>query len=245
MTAFSANLNKIALLRNTRDCGYPSLESAARWCLDAGAHGITVHPRPDRRHTRPADVTLLRALTRSRRVEFNIEGYPDESFLGLVIANRPDQCTLVPDEPDQRTSDHGWDCARHLELLTRVCTRLKAAGIRVSLFIDPEPAAAAQAAAAGADRVELYTEPYALAYPTSDRAAVLARYRTTAEAATRAGLGINAGHDLNLTNLAEFLAIVPKVEEVSIGHALISDALELGMAEAVRRYVAVCVGAKG
>jgi pyridoxine 5-phosphate synthase len=240
MTSFSANLNKVALIRNTRDGGNPSVLRAAELCLGAGAHGITVHPRPDRRHTRPQDVADLRALTRARGVEFNIEGYPDEAFLSLVCATVPEQCTLVPDEPGQRTSDHGWDCGAHRDLLTRVCARLRGAGIRVSVFVDPDPAQPPIAATCGAHRVELYTEPYARAFASSDRASVLARYRATAEAALHAGLGVNAGHDLTLGNLGAFLAAVPRVAEVSIGHALISDALELGFPEAVRRYVAIC-----
>jgi pyridoxine 5-phosphate synthase len=244
MTAFSANLNKVALLRNTRDTGYPDILRAARACIAAGAHGITVHPRPDQRHTRPQDVTALRALTRELDVEFNIEGYPDEAFLALVCAVVPEQCTLVPDEPGQRTSDHGWDCQTHQQQLTRVVARLKANRIRTSIFLDPEPAQVAHAAATGTDRVELYTEPYARAFATTDRAAVLSRYRATATAARAAGIALNAGHDLNLDNLGAYLDAVPWTDEVSIGHALVSDALDLGWSEAVRRYVAICTAAR-
>jgi pyridoxine 5-phosphate synthase len=240
MTAFSANLNKIALLRNTRDNGLPDVARMARLCVAAGAAGITVHPRPDERHTRPGDVRELRLLTRELCVEFNIEGYPTNDFLRLVQDVRPEQCTLVPDAPDQKTSDHGWDVAAHRELLQRIIPPLRDSGIRVSLFIDPDPAAIALVPATGAHRIELYTEPYARAFPTADKSASLAQYAATAAAAHRLGLGVNAGHDLNLDNLGEFLSRVPHVEEVSIGHALIADALELGMTEAVRRYVAIC-----
>ncbi len=240
MTAFSANLNKIALLRNTRDNGLPDVCHFARLCIAAGAAGITVHPRPDERHSRPADVRDLRQLTREAGVEFNIEGFPTDDFLRLVHEVRPEQCTLVPDAPDQRTSDHGWDVVAQAELLKRVVPAMRAAGIRVSIFIDPDPAAMPLVPQTGADRIELYTEPFAKAFPTSDRAASLAQYAAAAMAAHRVGLGINAGHDLNLDNLGPFLQSVPNVKEVSIGHALISDALELGMSEAVRRYVAIC-----
>ncbi len=245
MTAFSANLNKIALVRNTRDNGIPDLARLARLCVAAGAAGITVHPRPDERHTRPGDVRDLRLLTRELRVEFNIEGYPTDDFLRLVHEVRPEQCTLVPDAPDQKTSDHGWDVATHTELLQRIVPPLRAAGIRVSLFMDPDPLAIPLVPITGAHRIELYTEPYARAFQTAGKAASLAQYATTAEAAHLLGLGVNAGHDLNLDNLGEFLSRVPHVEEVSIGHALIADALELGMTEAVRRYVAICQSSAG
>lgn len=240
MTAFSANLNKIALLRNTRDNGLPDVLHFARLCVSAGAAGITVHPRPDERHTRLSDVRLLRQLTRELNVEFNIEGYPTDDFLRLVHEVHPEQCTLVPDAPDQKTSDHGWDVVAQADLLKRVVPPLRSAGIRVSIFMDPAPELMPLVPATGADRIELYTEPYARAFATTDRAASLALYAATAEAAQRVGLGVNAGHDLNLDNLGPFLRTVPHVEEVSIGHALIADALELGMAEAVRRYVAIC-----
>ncbi|MEK6257628.1 MAG: pyridoxine 5'-phosphate synthase [Planctomycetota bacterium] len=240
MTVFSANLNKVALLRNTRDNGLPDVARITRLCVAAGADGITVHPRPDERHTRPGDVRELRLLTRELCVEFNIEGYPTDDFLRLVHEVRPEQCTLVPDAPDQKTSDHGWDVAAHRELLQRIVPPLRAAGIRVSLFMDPDPAAIPLVSATGAHRIELYTEPYARAFPTTDKAGSLAQYAATADAAHRLGLGVNAGHDLNLDNLGEFLSRVPHVEEVSIGHALIADALELGMTEAVRRYVSIC-----
>ncbi len=240
MTAFSANLNKIALLRNTRDNGIPDVIHFARLCVAAGAAGLTVHPRPDERHTRPSDVYALRKLTRELNVEFNIEGYPTDEFLRLVLEVRPEQCTLVPDAPDQKTSDHGWDVVTQADLLQRVVPPLAAAGIRVSIFMDPAPELMPLVPATGAHRIELYTEPYATSFATLDQATSLAQYAASAEAARRAGLGVNAGHDLNLDNLGPFLSNVPHVEEVSIGHALIADALELGMTEAVRRYVVIC-----
>ena len=240
MTAFSANLNKIALLRNTRDNRLPDIGRMARLCVAAGAAGITVHPRPDERHTRPSDVRELRLLTQQFQVEFNIEGYPTDDFLRLVHEVHPEQCTLVPDAPDQKTSDHGWDVAAHGDLLQRIIPPLRAAGIRVSLFMDPDPEAMSLVLATGAHRIELYTEPYAVAFPTAARAASIAQYAAAARAARSNGLGVNAGHDLNLDNLSDFLSQVPHVQEVSIGHALIADALELGMTEAVRRYVAIC-----
>ncbi len=240
MTAFSANLNKIALLRNTRDNGLPDVLHFARLCVAAGAAGITVHPRPDERHTRPGDVHELRRLTYELGVEFNLEGYPTDEFLRLVLEVRPEQCTLVPDAPDQKTSDHGWDVAAQTELLARVVAPLRAAGIRVSIFMDPTPDAMPLIPVTGADRIEIYTEPYATAFTTPERGAVLVQYAAAARAAHQAGLGVNAGHDLTLDNLGSFLHAVPNVAEVSIGHALIADALELGMSEAVRRYVAIC-----
>ncbi|MBA2479883.1 MAG: pyridoxine 5'-phosphate synthase [Planctomycetes bacterium] len=240
MTAFSANLNKIAMLRNTRDNGIPDVGRLGRICLGAGAAGLTVHPRPDQRHTRPADVHGLRALTSEQGAEFNVEGYPTDDFIALVCAARPEQCTLVPDWPGQRTSDHGWDAASHVELLKRISARLKSNGIRVSVFLDPEPAQIPHVAAVGADRIELYTEPYARAFAAGATDAVLERYRATAGAAQAAGLGVNAGHDLSLANLGAFLTAVPGILEVSIGHALVAEALEFGMAETVRRYRAIC-----
>lgn len=240
MTAFSANLNKVALLRNTRDNGLPDVCRFARLCVAAGAAGITVHPRPDERHTRPSDVHELRQLTRELDVEFNIEGYPTDDFLRLVHVVRPEQCTLVPDAPDQRTSDHGWDVVAQSELLQQVIPPLRAAGIRVSVFMDPTPDAMPLVVATQAHRIELYTEPYASDFATPRHDASLAQYAAAARAAQQVGLGVNAGHDLNLDNLGPFLRAVPHVEEVSIGHALIADALELGMSEAVRQYVAIC-----
>jgi pyridoxine 5-phosphate synthase len=242
MTAFSANLNKIALLRNTRDNGIPDPVAIGRLCLGAGADGLTVHPRPDQRHTRPEDVRALRLLTAEMGAEFNIEGYPSGDFLALVVAAKPEQCTLVPDLPGQRTSDHGWDVHSHASLLRAAIAELKRAKVRVSLFMDPDPSQTPLAAEVGADRVELYTEPYAHAFASSGRDASLRSYRDAAVAAQAAGLGVNAGHDLSLANLRPFLAAVPSVLEVSIGHALIAEAIEFGIAETVRRYRAICRG---
>ncbi|HZF20811.1 MAG TPA: pyridoxine 5'-phosphate synthase [Burkholderiales bacterium] len=238
MTLLSANLNKVALLRNTRTIGIPDVARAARIVLDAGAHGITVHPRPDGRHVRANDVRELAEIVRARRgAEFNIEGNPFHGLLEFVREVRPAQCTLVPDETGAFTSDHGWDLGRDAVRLSPVMSELKALGVRVSLFMDPVPAAMAKAAELGADRVELYTEPYARAFGGAERQATLRGYAEAARAAQAAGLGVNAGHDLNVDNLPAFLSGVPGVLEVSIGHALIADALEWGLAEAVRRYL--------
>lgn len=239
MTRLSVNLNKIALVRNARPLDIPSVTRMATLALDAGAHGITVHPRPDSRHIRADDVFALAKLLRQRPDrEFNIEGNPFHNVMELVHAVRPHQCTLVPDDPGASTSDHGWNLARDADLLRPVIADLHAWGVRVSLFMDPDPDAMAAAAAVGADRVELYTEPYANAWLSGESEASLAAYAATARAATAAGLGINAGHDLSLDNLPPFLAAVPGLLEVSIGHALTADALELGMAGAVRAYLA-------
>ncbi len=238
MTVLSVNLNKVALLRNTRAIGIPSVVHAARIALGAGAQGITVHPRPDGRHVRAQDVRELAAVLQDRLGrEFNIEGNPFHGLLEFVREVRPAQCTLVPDETGAFTSDHGWELGGDGARLEPVIAELKALGVRVSLFMDPVAEAMTAAAALGADRIELYTEPYARAFGTAEQEAVLARYAEAARAAQRVGLGVNAGHDLNLGNLPAFLRSVPRVLEVSIGHALISDALELGLAEAVRRYL--------
>ena len=239
MTRLSVNLNKIALLRNARSLGIPSVTRAAAIVLDAGAHGITVHPRPDGRHVRAGDVRELAELLKGRRAdaEFNIEGNPFQDLLELVREVRPRQCTLVPDDPGALTSDHGWDLTHDRERLKPVIAELKSLGVRVSLFMDPLPAALPAARELGADRVELYTEPYARAFGTPDEAGVIAHYAQAARAAQRAGLGVNAGHDLNLSNLPRFLAAVPGVLEVSIGHALVSDAIEAGLAQTVRDYL--------
>jgi pyridoxine 5-phosphate synthase len=238
MTSLSANLNKIALLRNTRTLGIPSVVRAARIALDAGAHGITVHPRPDGRHVRANDVRELADVVRRKPgTEFNIEGNPFHGLMDFVREVRPAQCTLVPDETGAFTSDHGWDLERDSGRLEPVVAELKALRVRVSLFMDPIPAAMAKAAAVGADRIELYTEPYARAFGTPAQADVLRGYTESARAARQAGLGVNAGHDLNLDNLPVFLREVSGVLEVSIGHALIADALELGLSETIRRYL--------
>jgi pyridoxine 5-phosphate synthase len=238
MTTLSANLNKIALLRNTRTLGIPSVVHAARLVLVAGAQGITVHPRPDGRHVRAPDVRELAAVLKEwPKAEFNIEGNPFHGLLDFVREVQPQQCTLVPDETGAFTSDHGWNLPADEVRLRPVVAELKSLGVRVSLFMDPEPGAMAAIRELGADRVELYTEPYAKSFGTPEAPVVLARYAEAARAARAAGLGVNAGHDLNLANLPGFLRAVPGVLEVSIGHALIADALEYGLAETVRRYL--------
>jgi pyridoxine 5-phosphate synthase len=236
-TALSVNLNKVALVRNTRHLGIPSVTRAATLCLEAGAAGITVHPRPDERHIRAGDVHDLAALLKAwPDREFNIEGNPFHNLMDFVRQVRPHQVTFVPDSEGQFTSDHGWTFPQDAERLKPLIDEAKALGARVSLFMDPIPEAMAAAKAVGADRVELYTESYASAYGTPQQADVLAAFKATAEAALAVGLGINAGHDLNRDNLHTFLTTVPGVQEVSIGHALIADALEIGYAETVRAY---------
>ncbi len=242
-TRLSVNVNKVALVRNTRHLGIPSVTRAARLCLQAGAHGITVHPRPDERHIRAADVHQLAALLQDwPGREYNIEGNPTHNLMGFIRAVRPAQCTFVPDSEDQFTSDHGWslqDAAVRARLGPLVA-EARALGVRVSLFMDPIPELMASARELGADRVELYTEPYAAAWAGGDepaRGAALQRYAAAARAALAAGLGVNAGHDLSRDNLTAFLRAVPGVAEVSIGHALIADALELGYDATVRDYL--------
>jgi pyridoxine 5-phosphate synthase len=236
-TRLSVNVNKAALLRNSRPLDIPDLRHIARLAIEGGAQGITVHPRPDQRHIRATDVGPLRELARERGIEYNIEGNPFHAYMDYARQLRPEQCTLVPDAPGASTSDHGWDLGRDGERLRPVIAELKSLGIRVSLFMDPQPTAMPRAADLGADRVELYTEPYARAHGTPGQGAALAQYREAALAATRAGLGLNAGHDLNRANLPDFIAGVPGVLEVSIGHALIADALEYGMTQSVRLYL--------
>ena len=233
----SVNVNKIALLRNQRDLEIPNVVALARLALEAGAHGITVHPRPDQRHVRTGDVHDLAALLQDwPHAEFNIEGNPFHNLMPLVRELRPDQCTFVPDSAEQATSDHGWDLAAQAERLRPLIDEARALGVRVSLFMDAEPAGIEGARSVGADRVELYTEPYARAFGTAEHASVLQAFAAAAEAAGRLGLGVNAGHDLNRANLGAFVAAVPNLLEVSIGHALVADALELGLAETVRAY---------
>ncbi len=243
MAKLSVNLNKIALLRNTRALGIPSVTRAARIAIAAGADGITIHPRPDGRHIRTDDVAELAELLKvTPSIEFNIEGNPFHNLLEFVRAVRPHQCTLVPDESGQFTSDHGWDLGKDVPRLTPIVAELKSLGVRVSLFMDPLPSAMQMARALGADRIELYTEPYAEAFGTTTQAKVLNQYVATATAAQLAGLGINAGHDLNLDNLPAFVHAIPGLQEVSIGHALVADALEFGLAETVKRYRAAARG---
>jgi pyridoxine 5-phosphate synthase len=241
MTKLSVNLNAVAQLRNRRNLPWPSVTGIARVVLDAGAAGITVHPRPDERHIRRTDVHDLRKLLRDDypQAEFNIEGYPSEDFLKLVEEVRPEQVTFVPDDPSQATSDHGWDIDANADLLRRVIDPMQALGIRVSLFIDADPAVPEKAKVVGADRVELFTGPYGALYGHEGGPEQLNLISETTHAAGIAGLGINAGHDLTLENLPAFHEAVPQVDEVSIGHGITADALLLGFAEAVRRYNAV------
>ncbi len=237
-TALSVNVNKVATLRNQRPLPYPSVTGLARIALEAGAHGITVHPRPDERHIRAHDATDLAALLKEwPGAEFNVEGNPFHNLMDVVRATRPDQCTFVPDSVGQSTSDHGFDLVADGERLRPLIAEAHDLGVRVSLFMDAVPEAMALARAIGADRIELYTEPYAVAHGTTAQAASIATFAAAARAAQAAGLGVNAGHDLSLANLADFVHGVPGVLEVSIGHALIADALEFGMAATVRRYL--------
>ncbi|WP_421783386.1 pyridoxine 5'-phosphate synthase [Kiloniella litopenaei] len=241
MTVLSINLNKVALLRNQRDIDYPSVTGMAKIALAAGAGGITVHPRPDQRHTRKSDVYELSKMLREEYgapIEFNIEGNPTEEFMQLVADTKPEQVTLVPDDPDQNTSDHGWDIRTNKDRLKEIVDRLHAQNARVSVFIDHDPDVALAAAEIGADRVELYTGPYYECFFRDDREQVLSLYKNTAIAARDSGLGVNAGHDLNLDNLAHFLQAIPWTDEVSIGHALTADALIYGMDGAIKAYLA-------
>ena len=241
-TALSVNLNKVALVRNTRHLGIPSVTRAATLCLEAGAHGITVHPRPDERHIRAVDVRDLAQLMKDwPQREFNIEGNPFQNLMAFVREFRPQQCTFVPDSEGQFTSDHGWNLAHDGERLRPLIAEARSLGVRVSLFMDADAAAMAAAKAVGADRVELYTEPFAAAWGTPQQEAELTRFALAAQAALDAGLGVNAGHDLNRDNLAAFVQRVPGVSEVSIGHALIADALERGYQATVIDYLR-CVG---
>lgn len=241
----SVNLNAIAMLRNRRDLPWPDVAHLGHIALQAGASGLTVHPRPDQRHIRFTDLPVLRALIddASPQAEFNIEGYPTEDFLALCEATEPEQVTLVPDDPSQATSDHGWDFAKHKSFLSDVVARLKGRGMRVSLFADGDGnvEAVRQARETGADRIELYTGPYGGCYENPDKAAqeidLLGR---TADAALSVGLGVNAGHDLTVANLPALIKRIPKLAEVSIGHGLTADALEFGMAETVRRFRHAC-----
>jgi len=238
-TSLSVNLNKVALVRNTRHLGIPSVLTAAKACLAAGAQGITVHPRPDERHIRPHDVSDLAALLARDwpAIEFNIEGNPFHNLMDFVRALKPHQATFVPDSETQSTSDHGWSFPEDAERLRPLIAEARALGVRVSLFMDPIPEMMAAAKAVGADRVELYTEGYASSRGTPNEQAVLARYVEAARAAQAAGLGLNAGHDLSRDNLTPFLRAVRGIQEVSIGHAFIADALELGYAATTKEYL--------
>ncbi len=232
MTNLSVNINKVATLRNARGEGIPDVVAFALHCEEAGAQGITVHPRPDQRHITRDDVYALRPVLHT---EFNIEGYPSPEFMELVLKVKPAQVTLVPDKPDALTSSAGWDVRANAAFLASVIDSLREAGIRSSIFVNPDSDAIIEAARVGADRIELYTKPYADGYEADPRGAV-APFVEASQTAHNAGLGVNAGHDLNLTNLRFFAASLPYLDEVSIGHAIISDALYLGIDETIRRY---------
>jgi pyridoxine 5-phosphate synthase len=240
MTNLSVNLNRVALLRNSRNIGIPSVVDAAKTVIAAGAKGITVHPRPDQRHIRPDDVyDLAEMLSGEFKAEFNIEGNPFEPpFMDIVCQVKPTQCTLVPDSPDAFTSDQGWNLQQSGTLLSPIIRQLKDLGIRVSLFMDPDATQMALAKALDADRVELYTEPYATAFREGHVESVFEQYAIAAQAAQSVGLGVNAGHDLNLQNLAKFCSI-PGILEVSIGHALMAEALDIGLKNTVQAYLKI------
>jgi pyridoxine 5-phosphate synthase len=237
MTNLSVNINKIATLRNSRGENMPNVQNVAVDCERFGANGITIHPRPDERHIKHEDVFTLRPIVRT---EFNIEGYPSPEFMDMVLKVKPEQVTLVPDAPDAITSNAGWDVEANLEFLTGIVDRLREAGIRSSIFVGTDVENIKLAAKAGADRVELFTKPYADMYPTNPEAAV-APFVVASKAAHNAGLGVNAGHDLSLENLKFFHERLPYLNEVSIGHALICDALYLGLEETIKRYKACLV----
>jgi len=237
-TALSVNVNKVALLRNTRLLQIPSVVRASRICLEAGAHGITVHPRPDERHIRSTDVYEIAELLKNwPNAEFNIEGNPFHNLMELIRSVRPDQATFVPDSVSQSTSDHGWDLVADADKLRPVIQECRELGVRVSLFMDPLADQIPLAKELGADRVELYTESWARAFQNTAHVSTLSKFVESAKVAIKSGLVVNAGHDLSLENLTPFLKAVPGVREVSIGHALISDALEMGYSNTVRAYL--------
>jgi pyridoxine 5-phosphate synthase len=233
MTQLSVNINKFATLRNARGGNNPDLVKVAIDCQRFGAQGITIHPRPDQRHIRYSDVPLLKEVVHT---EFNIEGYPSEDFIQLIEKTKPDQTTLVPDPPDALTSNAGWDCINHSLFLKETIKRLKQTGTRVSIFLEHSPTQAQAAAETGADRIELYTEPYASTF-TNERSSLIQDFATTAITAQQYGLGINAGHDLSLENLAYFKSNIPGLLEVSIGHALVCDALYFGLENTIQLYL--------
>lgn len=239
MTILSVNVNKIALLRNSRGRNFPDVLLFVRRLIGMGVKGITVHPRQDERHVTRQDVVDITALLREfPGLEFNIEGYPSPEFMDLIVRARPAQCTLVPDAPDQLTSDHGWDVRVNAALLRNVLEQLRGLGVRSSLFLDPSVESVEQVREIGPDRIELYTEAYACAFGTPQEAAVFESYRAAAQRASELGIGLNAGHDLDLHNLARFLQI-PAILEVSIGHALVVESLEQGIDNVVRQYLAI------
>ncbi|MFC3195803.1 pyridoxine 5'-phosphate synthase [Marinicella sediminis] len=243
MTALSVNLNKIALLRNSRGRDYPNVLQYAQKLLAMGVDGITVHPRQDERHATRKDTRELANLIKHHpSAEFNVEGFPSESFMALIAETKPDQCTLVPDGPDQLTSDHGWDLHQHATEVTTLAQQLNHMNVRCSVFLDPDLEQVRLAAQCGVDRIELYTESYAQAYGQDNQHEVLARYREATKLATSLGLGVNAGHDLDLHNLKDFLTI-PDILEVSIGHALTIESLEMGVGQVISRYLEICASA--
>lgn len=248
MTALSVNLNKLALLRNSRGHNQPDIKHYAKRFIELGVQGITIHPRPDERHIKQQDAyDLAELLKQYPQVEFNIEGYPSEAFLKLVEACMPTQCTLVPDAEDQLTSDHGWDFTQQLDTLRPVIARLKNTGIRVAVFLDPDPRQVELAAQSGADRIELYTEEFAREFSADNSGdgargsagEILRKYKRAAVLAQELGLGVNAGHDLNLQNLPSFLSI-PAILEVSIGHALIIECIDHGIENVISNYLRIC-----
>lgn len=239
MTKLSVNLNKVALLRNSRGIDIPNIVKEAQICIAAGAHGLTVHPRPDQRHTKPSDVfALAKLISQTPDIEFNIEGNPYPEFLELVQKTRPTQCTLVPDGPNQLTSDHGWDIIKEGNRLIPIINKLHDSNIRVSVFMDPVLNQIDKACEIETDRIELYTQPYDEAYGSSEEERVFSQFSQAAKHAQKLGLGVNAGHDLNLDNLGKFLTI-PNILEVSIGHALIADALHYGLETTVKMYLKI------
>lgn len=239
MTMLSVNVNKIALLRNARGQDYPNVIEFVKTCIELGVKGITVHPRPDERHVTRKDVKEISTLLNTMpEVEFNIEGYPSDTFMELVLQASPDQCTLVPDKPGQLTSDHGWHVDANQELLEQVIGELRQAGIRSSLFVEPDEKAVEAVAQLKCDRIELYTESYAASYSTPSESSVYEQYREAANKATALGIGVNAGHDLNLVNLGHFLEI-PEILEVSIGHALVVESIHQGLAKVIEKYLAI------
>ena len=239
MAMLSVNVNKIALLRNSRGRDFPSVVEYVRKIISLGVKGITVHPRPDERHITRQDIfDISECLTSHSGVEFNIEGYPSEEFLKLVVEVSPDQCTLVPDNPEQLTSDHGWKVSANHSILTEAIACLRESGVRSSVFLDPQPILLEQVSEVGADRIELYTEEYASKFNTPDETAVWQSYADTARAAAELNIGVNGGHDLDLKNLARFLEI-PEVREVSIGHALVVEALDQGIRSVIEQYLRI------
>jgi pyridoxine 5-phosphate synthase len=239
VTVLSVNVNKIALLRNSRGRDFPCVVGFSEQLIDLGVKGITVHPRPDERHVTRRDVYALSEMLRDKpQVEFNIEGYPSEDFIKMVLEVCPDQCTLVPDSPGQLTSDHGWNIPENQFVLQQVLSELREGGVRSSLFLDPDPEMVGHVTRVAADRIELYTENFANHHAGPQQEAVFERYRAAAQRAGQLGIGINAGHDLDLQNLTKFLQI-PNILEVSIGHALIVESLQLGVAEVIKRYLTI------